>query len=121
MYGSHLFIADIWLAKLHTLYTSLLQPIICGPRSSFLPGSTLFNADSIIIYQCTLSRIYFLCRHDIFLWKTEKVKSITDEGTGSGNKGGEKKEEVGSGNGRKQTSAPSRSSGRCCKPPNRLY
>ena len=59
---------------------------------------------------------------DIFLWKTEKVKSIIDEGSGSGNKGGEKKEEVGSENdGRKQTSAPSRSSGRSSKPPNRLY
>ena len=55
---------------------------------------------------------------DIFLWKTEKVKSITDEGSGSG---GGKKEEVASGNGRKQTSAPSRSSGRSSKPPNRLY
>ena len=91
-----------------------------------MPGSTLFqNADNIIIPVCSdLSQIYcykILQVCDIFLWKTEKVKIITDEGSGSGNKG-EKKEEVGSGNdGRKQTSAPTRSSGRSSKPPNRLY
>ena len=43
------------------------------------------------------------------------------EGSGSGDKGGENKGEVGSaGGGRKQTGAPSRSSGRCSKPPSRL-